>query len=396
MHGAVAEDAAMKYLPLFFANLGRRPVRTSLTVASIVVAFLLFGLLKTMEGALSLAADLAGVDRLATMHKVSMIQTFPISYVNRIRGVDGVVEATPFVWLGGTYQNERNQLSAQGTDPETFLEVYPEYALAPEQRADWLADRASAIVGRATAERFGWKVGDVVPIRSAFFRKADGGGDTWDMRVAGIYESTNGDNASLFYHIDYVNESLGPNAGRDVIMWIIMKIANPDEAEKVSASVDALFANSSAETKTATERQFIQGYANMIGDIGAIVTAVASAVFFTMLLVTGNTMAQSVRERTNEIAVLKTLGYSKRVVAGLVLTESFVITALGGAIGLGLAALATESVGDTLAQFFPVIGIPSSTYVTGAVLVVVLSVLAALLPSAEAWRLRITDALRKV
>jgi putative ABC transport system permease protein len=386
----------LKFLPLFFANLGRKPVRTTLTVASIVVAFLLFGLLKTMEGALSLAADLAGIDRLATMHKVSMIQTFPISYVNRIRGVDGVVEAAPFTWLGGIYQDERNQVAAQGTDAEKFLAVYPEYKLPPEQRADWLADRASMIAGRTLAQRFGWQVGDTVPVRSSFFRKADGG-DTWDMRLAGIYETTNGDNASLYFHYDYVNESLGENSGgRDVIMFIVMKIANPDEAPKVSAAVDALFANSPAETKTATERAFIQGYANMIGDIGTIVTAVASAVFFTMLLVTGNTMAQSVRERTNEVAVLKTLGFTKRTVAGLVLAESFAITALGGAIGLGLAALAADSMSAMLAQYFPVLGIPSSTYVIGAALIAVLSVLAALLPSAEAWRLRITDALRKV
>jgi putative ABC transport system permease protein len=386
----------LKFMPLFFANLGRRPVRTTLTIASIVVAFLLFGLLKTMEGALGLAADLAGVDRLATMHKASMIQTFPISYVNRIRGVDGVVEATPFTWLGGIYQDERNQIAAQGTDPETFLEVYYDYELPPDQRADWLSDRASMIVGKTIADRFGWKIGDTVPIRSSFYRKADGG-DTWDMRLAGIYEASNGDSSSVYFHYDYVNESLGGiNAGRDAIMYIGMKIANPDEAAKVSAAVDALFANSPAETKTATERAFIQSFANMIGDIGTIVTAVASAVFFTMLLVTGNTMAQSVRERINEIAVLKTLGYSKRVVAGLVLTESFVITALGGAVGLGLAALAADSMSAMLAQFFPVIGIPSSTYVVGAVLVVILSVLAGLLPSVEAWRLRITDALRKV
>jgi putative ABC transport system permease protein len=385
----------MKYLPLFFANLGRKPVRTTLTLASIVVAFLLFGLLKTMEGALSLAADLAGVDRLATMHKVSMIQTFPISYVNRVRGVDGVVEAAPFTWLGGIYQDERNQIAAQGTDPETFLEVYSEYKLPPAQRADWFSNRGSAIVGKTLADRFGWKVGDIVPIRSSIYRKADGG-DTWDMRLAGIYETTNGDNGSLYFHIDYVNESLSENGGRDVIMYMAMKIANPDEAAKVSAAVDALFANSPAETKTATERAFIQSFANMIGDIGTIVTGVASAVFFTMLLVTANTMAQSVRERINEIAVLKTLGYSKRVVAGLVLTESFVITALGGAVGLGLAVLAADRMGALLAQFFPVIGIPSSTYVIGAALIVILSVLAALLPSAEAWRLKITDALRKV
>jgi putative ABC transport system permease protein len=385
----------LKFLPLFFASLRRKPVRTTLTVASIVVAFLLFGLLKTLEGALTLAADLAGVDRLATMHKVSMIQTFPVSYVNRVRGVDGVVEATPFTWLGAFYQDERNQIAAQGAEPETFVKVYPEYKLPPEQRADWFSDRASAIIGKALAQRFHWKVGDTVPIRSAFFRKKEGG-DTWDMRIAGIYEASNGDSSSMFFHIDYVNESLNQNAGRDVIMFMITKIANPDDAAKVSAAVDALFANSPAETKTATERAFIQSYANMIGDIATIVTAVASAVFFTMLLVTGNTMAQSVRERVNEIAVLKTLGYSKRVVAGLVLTESFFITALGAALGLGLATLAAGKMSDMLAQYFPVIGIPPSTYAVGAVLVVVLSVLAAALPSAEAWRLRITDALRKV
>jgi putative ABC transport system permease protein len=384
----------LKFLPLFVGSLRRKPVRTGLTIASIVVAFLLFGLLKTMEGALALAADLAGVDRLATMHKVSMIQQFPVSYLNRVRGVDGVVAATPFVWLGGIYQDERNQIAAQATEADTFFEVYPEYKLSPEQRADWISDRASMIVGRVLAERFGWKVGDTIPVRSSFYRK-EGGGDTWDMRLAGIYEASNGDNSSLYFHYDYMNESL-PDGARDNIGFIIMKIANPDEAQQVSAAVDGLFANSPAETKTATERAFIQGFANQMGDIGTIVTAVASAVFFTMLLVTANTMAQSVRERVNEIAVLKTLGYSKHVVAGLVLTEAFAITALGGVVGLGLAALATDSMSAMLAQFFPVLGVPSSTYVIGGALIVILSVLAALLPSAEAWQLRITDALRKV
>jgi putative ABC transport system permease protein len=175
-----------------------------------------------------------------------------------------------------------------------------------------------------------------------------------------------------------------------------MKIQNPADAQKVSAEIDALFANSPAETKTATERAFIQGFANQMGDIATIVTAVASAVFFTMLLVTANTMAQSVRERTNEIAVLKTLGYSKRTVAGLVLGESFAITAIGAAIGLGIATAAAGIVGSLLAQFFPASGIPTSAYVTSGVLIVVLSLLAGLAPSMEAARLKITDALRKV
>ena len=385
-----------KFLPLFFATLRRKPIRTSLTIASIIVAFLLFGLLKTMEGALAMGADLAGVDRLATMHKMSLIQNFPLSYLNRIRGVDGVVEAAGFVWMGGIYQDERNQVAAQATEPEAFLTVYPDYKLTPEQRADWLSDRASMIVGKALADRFGWKVGDTVPIRSSFYRKADGGSDTWDMRLAGIYEATNGDTSSLFFHYDYLNEALGRNAGRDSLVWVVMKIRDLAESQQVSAAVDALFANSPAETKTATERAFIQGFANQMGDIATIVTAVASAVFFTMLLVTANTMAQSVRERTNEIAVLKTLGYTKQTIAGLVLTESFLITAVGGIVGLGIAALFTDSIADLLAQFFPVIGIPTSAYVTGAVLIVVLSLLAGLLPSMEASRLKITDALRKV
>jgi len=386
----------MKFLPLFFATLRRKPIRTSLTIASIIVAFLLFGLLKTMESALALGADLAGVDRLATMHKMSLIQNFPLSYLNRIRGVDGVVEAAGFVWMGGIYQDERNQVAAQATEPEAFLAVYPDYKLTPEQRADWLSDRASMIVGKTLADRFGWKLGDTVPIRSSFYRKADGGSDTWDMRLAGIYESTNGDTSSLFFHYDYLNEALGRNAGRDSLVWVVMKIRDPAESQQVSAAVDALFANSPAETKTATERAFIQGFANQMGDIATIVTAVASAVFFTMLLVTANTMAQSVRERTNEIAVLKTLGYTKQTIAGLVLTESFLITAVGGIVGLGIAALFTDSIAELLAQFFPVVGIPVSAYITGAVLIVVLSLLAGLLPSMEASRLKITDALRKV
>jgi putative ABC transport system permease protein len=252
------------------------------------------------------------------------------------------------------------------------------------------------IVGKSLAEQFNWKVGDTVPIRSSFFRKANDGGDTWDMRIAGIYDASNGDVTSLFFHYDYVNEALGEDAGRDIVIWAVMKIQNPADAQKVSAEIDALFANSPAETKTATERAFIQGFANQMGDIATIVTAVASAVFFTMLLVTANTMAQSVRERTNEIAVLKTLGYSKRTVAGLVLGESFAITAIGAAIGLGIATAAAGIVGSLLAQFFPASGIPTSAYVTSGVLIVVLSLLAGLAPSMEAARLKITDALRKV
>jgi putative ABC transport system permease protein len=382
----------LKFLPLLWSNLRRKPVRTGLTFASILVAFLLFGLLKTLESALTLGVDLAGADRLVTMHKVSLIQPLPRSYLARIRAVDGVRSATSNNWFGGIYQDDRNQLAAMSADPESFLEVYEEYAMPPEQRAAWFADRTSMIVGKNLAERFGWSVGDTVPVRSSFYAKTDGS-NVWDFKVAAIYDAANGDNSSLYFHYDYLNEST--SVQRDMVGWVILRIDDPARMADIAREIDAMFANSPAETKTSTERAFLQGFANAMGDIGAIVAAVATAVFFTMLLVTGNTMAQSVRERTNEIAVLKTLGYSSRGVSLLVLAEAFVITAAGGAAGLALAALAADSMSAALAQFFPVIGIPFSAYLLGAALIVVLSMLAGLLPSMQALNLRITDALRK-
>lgn len=382
----------MKYLPLFWANLRRKPVRTSLTFASIVVAFLLFGLLQTLQSTLVFGADLAGVDRLATMHRVSLIQSFPRSYLSRISAIDGVAATTSFIWFGGIYQDERNQLSTMTTDPDTFFDVYPEYTLPPEQKAAWLADRASMIVGTALAERFGWKVGDVVPLRSSIYTKEDGS-SVWDLKVAGIYDAGNGDNSSLYFHYDYLNESR--NFDRDTIGYVVLRTEDPARNMEIANAVDALFANSPAETKTSTESAFIQGFANQMGDIGAIVTAVAGAVFFTLLLVIGNTMAQTVRERVSEIGVLKTLGFSGVSVSTLILSEAFVITAAGGALGLLLATGFAQSMSAALAQFFPVIGVPSSTYVIGAVLIVTLSAAAGLMPALQAWRLKITDALRK-
>lgn len=383
----------MKFLPLLWANLRRKPLRSGLTVASIVVAFLLFGLLQTVNSALTGSSGLAGVDRMMTMHKVSIIMSLPQSYLNRIRSVDGVIAATSQDWFGGVYQDDRNQIAAIAVDPETFLQVYSEYGLTAQQRAAWLADRTGAIVGKALAERFGWKEADTIPLRSNIFVKTDGT-DVWDIKISAVYDAANGDNSSLYLHYDYLNESR--SFQRDEIGWVALRIADPDRAPQIASTVDALFANSTAETKTATEKAFIQGFANQMGNIGAIVTAVASAVFFTMLLVTANTMAQSVRERTNEIAVLKTLGFSRTGVTGLVFAESLLMTAIGGAIGLGIAALAANAMGQMLQQYFPVLGIPASTYWIGAALIVTLGALASLLPGTQASRLKITDALRKI
>jgi len=382
----------MKYLHLLWSNLGRKKLRTGLTLASIVVAFLLFGILQTMRAALTGGADLAGVDRLMTTHKVSLIQPLPESYLTRVRGLDGVRVATSQDWFGGVYQDDRNQLVAIAVDGPSFLDVYPELKLPPDQRAAWLGDQRGAIIGSLLAKRYGWKVGDTIPMRSSIYSNSDGS-QSWPMIVSGIYESTNGDLSTLYFHHKYLDESR--KFGRGEIGWIVLRIQNPDDAAKMAAKVDALFANSSTETKTATEKAFAQAFANQMGNIGALVTAVASAVFFTMLLVIANTMGQSVRERTNELAVMKTLGFSSTSVTALVIGESLLITLLGAAIGLIIASLASVSLGQALQNFFPALGMPSTTFAVGFGLALLLGVIASALPATQAWRLKIVEALRR-
>lgn len=382
-----------KYLPLLWANLGRKRLRTSLTLASIVVAFLLFGLMQTLRVALTGSPELAGLDRLITMHKTSFIQSLPLAYLNRVKGVDGVLVASSQDWFGGVYQEDRNQLATFAIEAPTFFEVYSEYQLPPAQKQAFLQDRGSAIVGKLVAERFGWKVGDTIPMRSNIWTRKDDGGNVWPLKIAGIYEASNGDNQSIYMHYDYLNESRAEI--RDMIGWVVVKVDNPDRSAEIARNIDALFVNSSTETKTSTEKAFIQGFANQMGNIGKLLTMVAAAVFFTMLLVTANTMGQSIRERINEIGVMKTLGFSGRGVTSLVLAEAILVTAIGGLIGLGLAALASKGLSAAVAQFFPVLGMPAATWGIGAVLIVVLGSLAAALPCAQAARLKIVDALRK-
>jgi putative ABC transport system permease protein len=382
----------MKYLHLLWSNLGRKKLRTGLTLASIVVAFLLFGILQTMRAALTGGADLAGVDRLMTTHKVSLIQPLPESYLTRVRGLDGVRVATSQDWFGGVYQDDRNQIVAIAVDAPSFLDVYPELKLPPDQRAAWLGDQRGAIIGSLLAKRYGWKVGDTIPMRSSIYANSDGS-QSWPMIVSGIYSSTNGDLSTLYFHHKYLDESR--KFGRGDIGWIVLRIQNPDDAAKMAAKVDALFANSSTETKTATEKAFAQAFANQMGNIGALVSAVASAVFFTMLLVIANTMGQSVRERTNELAVMKTLGFSSTSVTALVIGESLLITVLGAAIGLIIASLASVSLGQALQNFFPALGMPSTTFAVGFGLALLLGVIASALPATQAWRLKIVEALRR-
>jgi putative ABC transport system permease protein len=382
----------MKYLPLFWANLRRKPLRTTLTFASVVVAFLLFGLLEAVNYALTGGANLAGQDRLVTQHHVSIILSLPGNYLTRIRTIDGVRSATSENWFGGVFQDDRNQITAYAVDHESFFDVYPEFAPPEAQLKTWLTTRTSVVVGSGLAKQFGWKVGDRFPLRSNFARNREGS-DTWDVDIAGIYDIKDGDNSNLFLRYDYFNEAR--TFDRDSIGWVVLRLADPSRGPAISKEIDALFANSSAETKTTTESAFLQGFANQMGNVGAIVSAVAAAVFFTMLLVTANAMAQSVRERVREIAVMRTIGFSNGGIVALVLLEGLAITVLGGALGLWSGDAVARSIGASLGQFLPLMFMPPNAFVIGALLALGLGALSCALPCAQIWRLEIVEQLRR-
>jgi len=382
-----------KYLPLLASSLRRKRLRTFFTIASIVIAFLLFGLAESMRYALQSGVDVAGADRLITMHKVSFTQLLPASYENRIHAIDGVIEVTPQTWFGAWYRDERNQIPAFPAKPEAFLRMYSEYQIPEEQKQAWIADRTGILIGRALADLYGWKVGDTVPLHSAIWRKEDGS-DAWDVTVRAIFDlPSGGDTRNIILHQDYFEEA--KSVAKGLIGWYLIQIDDPNRAATVSRQIDVLFANSPAETKTSSERAMAQSFVNQVGNIGKIMGAIVTAVFFTMLLVTANTMAQSVRERTNEIGVLKTLGFTNGGVLGMVLAESVLVTVIGGAIGLAAAWWLGVQFEPVFRQYLPGFQVPRDAIVMGAIYMVVLGLVAGAVPAAQAMRLRIVEALRR-
>ena len=383
----------MKFLPLVWKNLFRRKARTLFTVLSIVVAFVLFAYLAAIRLAFGTGVSVAGADRMLVIHKVSLIQPLPESYLGRIAAVDGVADVSHMSWFGGIYQDPRNFFAQFAVDPESYLRLYPEIVLSDEERESWLRNRTGAIVGRVTADRFGWEVGDRIPIEGTIFRTRSG--PTWEFTIDGIYEAgTEGyDTSTFLFHHEYLME--GNDQGARFIGQYVIRIDDPARSADVAAAIDTRFANSPAETKTSTEQAFLQGFADQIGNIGAIVTAILGAVFFTILVITANTMAQSIRERTNELAVLKTLGFTDRRVLALVLMESLALAVVGGAAGLGIGSFLI-GLGDPTGGFLAVFLFPTRDLVLGGALVVLLGFAAGAVPALLATRLRIVDALRKV
>jgi len=383
----------MKYLYLIFSNLKRKKLRTGLTLLSIMVAFLLFGYLAAIRQAFDAGVEVAGADRLIVRHKVSIIQLLPESYEARIEQVDGVDNAASSTWFGGIYQEPKNFFAQIPVKPEELFDLFPEYVVSDEQKAAWLATRTGALVGRGTMERFGWKLGDRIPINATIWRKKDGG-TTWEFDIVAVYDGAEKgtDTSQFFFRYDYFDETRAN--GQGLVGWYTVRVTDPERAAEVAAAIDAEFANSPQETKTEPEGAFIQGFANQIGNIAFIIISIMSAVFFTILLVAGNTMAYTVRERTNELAVLKAIGFTDRGVLGLVLGESLALTFVGGVLGLGLATLLV-SMGDPTDGSFPVFYLPVSSIVVGLVLIVAMAFVAGILPALQAQRLQIADALRR-
>ena len=381
----------MKYWPLIWKNLWRRKIRTLFTLGAVFVAFVLFGLLMTVRTAFSFGVDVAGNDRLVLIHKVSLIMPLPISYLPRLEATDGVELATHQSWFGGVYQDPSNFFAQIVVEPETHLEMYPEFRLPEAQRQAWLADRQGAIAGRDLADRFGWEIGDRIPLRGTIWQPQDGA--TWEFNLVGIYDGEDTvDKTQFFFRYDYLDENR--REGDGLVGWYIVRIGDPGRATELAGVFDGMFANSSAETKTTTEKGFVDSFAKQVGDIGTIMIAIVSAVLFTMLLIAANTMAQSVRERTSELAVLKTLGFGDRAVLGLVLAESLVITIVAGGLGLAMAWLVVQR-GDPTGGALPVFTLQGRDLAVGAALAVAMGILSGMLPAIAAMRLRITDALRK-
>ncbi|MDA1275887.1 MAG: FtsX-like permease family protein [Verrucomicrobia bacterium] len=383
----------MKFLYLVGCNLRRKKLRTILTLLSILIAFLLYGFLCAVKEALNAGVSIAGADRLVVRHKVSLIQLLPVSYKDRIALIPGVDAVEHQTWFGGIYQDPKNFFAQMPVEPEPFLDMFPEFVISAEAKERWLKTRTGAIVGRKLAERFKWKVGDRVPIQATIWTQK-GGETTWEFDIVGIYDAGKKgvDTTQMFFRYDYFDEARAFGEGQ--VGWYGVRVKDPARAAEVARKIDEEFANSPAETKAEPEGAFVQAFAKQVGDIGTIMVYILSAVFFTILLVAGNTMAQAVRERTEELGVLKAIGFTNAQVLSFVLAESCFISGIGGLSGLGFAWLLIAA-GDPTNGALPVFYFPTGNLIVGLILVVVLGLVTGIVPALQAMRLQIADALRR-
>ena len=385
----------MKYLHLIWAALFRRKTRTFLTLVSIVTAFLLFGLLDAVRTSFADAGQSAnGASRLQTGSKLSFIQLLPMALTQQIAQVDGVKDVTFANWFGGAYQDPHNQVFSFAVAPN-YLDLYPEMQVSPEARAAFAKTRIGALVGEGLAKRFGWKVGDKIPLQSTIFPDQSGS-KNWAFEVVGLI--TVGDKKAAGWYDQmfllnwkYFDETTPYNRGQ--VGWYVTSVKDVNQADRVLKAIDALSSNSDHETRTMTEQAATASWMKQFADIGLITVSIMGAVFFTLLLLSGNTMMQAVRERTGEIAVLKTLGFSGRSVMAMVLAESVLLLVLGGVVGMVLASVIGPLISAGSGGMLNLVAAGAKSWALGGVLMLLFGLVVGTLPALHAMRLNITDAL---
>ena len=382
----------MKYLHLIWAALFRSKTRTLLTLLSVVAAFLLFGMLDSVRVAFNSSANVEGYDRLITTSKLSITQALPYSLLTQIESTPGVANVSYATWFGGIYKDPKNFFANYAVGPG-FMELYPEYVLPADQLQAFNSERIGTVVGESLAKQFGWKIGDDIPLQATIWPTK--GSNDWHFKLVGIFKLADkkreGEERQMMFHWKYFDEANDFIKGQ--VHWYVLDLDDATKATQVAKAIDAMSENSDRETKTQTEQAFNQAFFKQIGDIGLIVTAVMSAVFFTLLLLAGNTMAQAVRERIPELAVLKTIGFSNGSVLWLVLMESIVLIVIGGAIGLAIATLLMPAVSAASGGAIQLGTVPPASWLLGLALMVGLGIVVGAQPALRAMRLNIVDAL---
>ncbi|HET8667675.1 MAG TPA: ABC transporter permease [Terriglobales bacterium] len=382
----------MKYRGLIFANLFRKKIRLILTIGSFAVALFLFAFLGVVRDAFGRGADVAGADRLVVINRTSIINPIPLSYRDQILRIPGVKSVTHNNWFGGVYQDEKNFFPQFVIDPDNQREVFPEFQVPDDQWNAFLKDREGAIVGARTMNRFHWKIGDRIPIKTTLY-----GGGSWEFNIVGVYHGKvpQDDETQFWFRWDYFEERV-PERIKGLVGWYVLRVANPDDSPRIAKAIDEQFANSPYETKTQTESAFAASWVKQFGNIQFLIVSIGLVVFFTLLLVTGNTMAISVRERTPELAILKAIGFSDRAVLLFVLGESVAIALVGGAIGLIFAMLAIPMLAQALSGMLPQLFLSPGLLAIGLGTAVAVGIISGVLPGIGAMRMRVVNALRRV
>lgn len=383
----------MKYIPLLFKNILRKKTRLLLTIGSFAIALFLFGILAIVNNSFNGALNsMAGVDRLMVQNRVSIIQPVPEAYKEKIEQVQGVKSVTYANWFGAYYQDEKNFFPQYAIDEENYRQMYPEFKVSDAEWKAFLDDREGVIVGEKTAKQYGFKVGDRVPLMGVLWSPDK----SWSFNIRGIYHADKPDEDTSQFWLHWKLFDERRSFGKGTVGWYIVKIDNPDNAVRISHDIDALFANSSTETKTQTEKEMMAGWAKQTGNIGLIITIIGSIVFFTLLLVVGNTMAMSIRERVRELAVLKAVGYTDTFILLLIIAESLLVAAIGVLVGLALMALLLPGIEGKLSGILQFVYLPTNKAIEGIVITLFIAFIAGIIPAINASRLRVVDAIRRV